>query len=184
VVTIAVLFAMTGSLVLRLKQIAMNALGLAALFGILVLIFQQRRPPRSTGTERRMRRFHLAAIALAVASLATGASAASASATPIATVTTSDFRVVVTAEKTGSGSAPTATVRVITSKRSGRSWRRTGAHRLGGSYFWNTVTGPHAVCRLDIRTSSLEARARPYVVVQLLLTPALGCGAAQRFALV
>jgi len=42
-VTIAVLFAMTGSLILPLKQVAMNALGLSAVFGILVLIFQDGR---------------------------------------------------------------------------------------------------------------------------------------------
>jgi len=38
--TIAVLFTMTGSLILPLKQLLMNALGLSAMFGILVLIFQ------------------------------------------------------------------------------------------------------------------------------------------------
>ncbi|HEU0247709.1 MAG TPA: MMPL family transporter [Gaiellaceae bacterium] len=39
----ALLFAMTGSLVLPLLQIVMNALGLAAMFGILVLVFQDGR---------------------------------------------------------------------------------------------------------------------------------------------
>jgi uncharacterized membrane protein YdfJ with MMPL/SSD domain len=43
VVTLAVLFAMTGSVVLPLKQLVMNALGLSAVFGILVLIFQDGR---------------------------------------------------------------------------------------------------------------------------------------------
>jgi uncharacterized membrane protein YdfJ with MMPL/SSD domain len=42
-VTIAVLFVMTGSLILPLKQVLMNALGLSAVFGILVLIFQDGR---------------------------------------------------------------------------------------------------------------------------------------------
>jgi uncharacterized membrane protein YdfJ with MMPL/SSD domain len=41
--TIALLFAMSGSLVLPLIQIAMNTLGLAATFGILVLVFQDGR---------------------------------------------------------------------------------------------------------------------------------------------
>src|SRR5215217_1905253 len=41
--TIAVLFAMTGSLILPLKQLLMNTLGLSAMFGILVLIFQDGR---------------------------------------------------------------------------------------------------------------------------------------------
>jgi uncharacterized membrane protein YdfJ with MMPL/SSD domain len=41
--TIALLFTMTGSLILPLKQVAMNALGLSAMFGLLVLIFQDGR---------------------------------------------------------------------------------------------------------------------------------------------
>jgi uncharacterized membrane protein YdfJ with MMPL/SSD domain len=43
VLTLAVLFAMTGSVVLPLLQVVMNALGLAAMFGILVLVFQDGR---------------------------------------------------------------------------------------------------------------------------------------------
>jgi RND superfamily putative drug exporter len=42
-VTIIVLFAMTGSVILPLKQLLMNLLGLSAVFGILVLIFQDGR---------------------------------------------------------------------------------------------------------------------------------------------
>ena len=41
--TIAVLFVMTGSLILPLKQIVLNGLGLSAMFGILVLVFQDGR---------------------------------------------------------------------------------------------------------------------------------------------
>jgi RND superfamily putative drug exporter len=41
--TIAVLFLMTGSIVLPIKQLLMNVLGLSAVFGILVLIFQDGR---------------------------------------------------------------------------------------------------------------------------------------------
>jgi uncharacterized membrane protein YdfJ with MMPL/SSD domain len=43
VVTLVVLFVMTGSVILPLKQILMNVLGLSAVFGILVLIFQDGR---------------------------------------------------------------------------------------------------------------------------------------------
>ncbi len=43
VVTFAVLFLMTGSVVLPLKQVLMNALGLSATFGILVMVFQDGR---------------------------------------------------------------------------------------------------------------------------------------------
>jgi uncharacterized membrane protein YdfJ with MMPL/SSD domain len=41
--TLAILFAMTGSVVLPVKTLAMNALNLSAVFGILVLIFQDGR---------------------------------------------------------------------------------------------------------------------------------------------
>jgi len=41
VVTIAVLFAMTGSVILPVKQLVMNVLGLSAMFGLLVLVFQR-----------------------------------------------------------------------------------------------------------------------------------------------
>ena len=41
--TIALLFTMTGSLILPLKQVVMNGLGLSAMFGVLVLIFQDGR---------------------------------------------------------------------------------------------------------------------------------------------
>jgi RND superfamily putative drug exporter len=41
--TIVVLFLMTGSIVLPIKQLVMNALGLSAVFGILVMIFQNGR---------------------------------------------------------------------------------------------------------------------------------------------
>jgi uncharacterized membrane protein YdfJ with MMPL/SSD domain len=42
-VTVAVLFVMTGSVILPIKQVLMNVLGLSAVFGILVLIFQDGR---------------------------------------------------------------------------------------------------------------------------------------------
>ena len=43
IVTLVVLFLMTGSVVLPIKQLVMNLLGLSAVFGILVLIFQDGR---------------------------------------------------------------------------------------------------------------------------------------------
>jgi hypothetical protein len=102
----------------------------------------------------------------------------------IATVTTSDFRVVLTARQTGAGGgAPSADVGVTTSQRVGARWRQTATQRLKGTYFWKTTTGPRAVCRLDIRTAGAQPTFRPYVVVQLLVSPALGCGTAQRFRL-
>jgi len=102
----------------------------------------------------------------------------------IATVTTSDFRVVLTARRArAGGSAPSAVVRVTTSQRIGGRWQQTATHRLKGTYFWNTATGPRAVCRLEIRTAGPQPTFRPYVVVQLLVSPALGCSTMQRFHL-
>jgi uncharacterized membrane protein YdfJ with MMPL/SSD domain len=43
VLTLAILFAMTGSLILPLKQLVMNTLTIGAMFGILVFIFQDGR---------------------------------------------------------------------------------------------------------------------------------------------
>jgi hypothetical protein len=102
----------------------------------------------------------------------------------IGTVTTSDFRVVLTARQTGAGGgAPSAIVRVTTSRRVVGRWQQTATHRLKGTYFWNTATGPRAVCRLEIRTAGTQPTFQPYVVVQLLASPALGCGTTQRFHL-
>jgi hypothetical protein len=70
---------------------------------------------------------------------------------------------------------------VTTSQRLHGRWQQTTTHRLNGTYFWNTATGPRAVCRLEIRTASAQPTFRPYIVVQLLVSPALGCGTAQRF---
>ena len=102
----------------------------------------------------------------------------------IAVATTSDFRVVVTGRQAGAGgSPPSAVIRVTTSRRIGGRWQQTATHRLKGTYFWNTATGPRAVCRLEVRTAGAPPSFRPYVVVQLLLSPALGCGTTQRLHL-
>ena len=53
----------------------------------------------------------------AVPSGGAGSEAVSAAPTPVATLTTRDFRVVVTAEKAGNGGAPAAAVTVATSRR-------------------------------------------------------------------
>jgi len=114
------------------------------------------------------------------AAVATGGSSAgstSASATrTIASTTTSDFRVVVTAERVGSGAAPAASATVETFTRARGTWQRTGSHELRGPYFWKTLTGPRAVCRLEIRTTGTAARFRPRALVQLLQSPSLECG--------
>jgi hypothetical protein len=102
----------------------------------------------------------------------------------IATVTTSDFRVVLTARQArAGGGAPSAVVAATTSQRFGGRWQQTATHRLKGNYFWNTARGPRAVCRIGIRTAGAQPTFRPHVVIQLLVSPALGCGTTQRFQL-
>jgi hypothetical protein len=97
----------------------------------------------------------------------------------IASASTSDFRVVVSATNLGGGAgAPAASVTVTTFERASGAWRRTGTRRLRGAYFWKTVTGPLAVCRLEIRTTAAEPGFRPHAVIQLLRSPSLGCGPA------
>jgi hypothetical protein len=102
----------------------------------------------------------------------------------LAAVATEDFRVVVAATKRGDvGGAPTASATVSVSRRVAGGWRPTATYRLRGPYFWHTVTGPRAVCRLQVGTTGGRANVRPFVVVQLLQSPSLGCGPPQRFAL-
>jgi hypothetical protein len=122
----------------------------------------------------------LVATAYATRSDAARSDGVATTARQIATLTTSDFRVVVRAKKAGNGGAPTAVVEVTTSQRVGGRWRATGTHRLKGPYFWNTVTGARALCRLEVRTAASAPRA----VVQLLLTPSIGCGPATSYPLV
>jgi hypothetical protein len=129
----------------------------------------------------RGRRFLLLALALSAA-LAVGA-AASARSMPqtrtIASASTGDFRVVVRATNLGGGGgAPAAAVTVRTLERTGGDWRRTGERRLAGTYFWKTITGPLAVCRLELRTTAAKPGFRPQAIVQLLRSPSLGCGPA------
>ena len=117
-------------------------------------------------------------VALVAAALATaGREQAPATAKTIASTSTSDFRVVVSAANLGGGGgAPEAAVTVRTFERAGGDWRRTNERRLAGPYFWKTLTGPHAVCRLEIRTTAAKAGFRPHATVQLLRSPSLGCG--------
>ena len=121
-------------------------------------------------------------VMLVAAALATASGeGTSPSAKSIASATTSDFRVVVRATNLGGGSgAPAAAVTVRTFERADGDWRRTSERRLAGRYFWKTVTGRRAVCRLEIRTTGAGAAFRPRAIVQLLVTPSLGCGPVER----
>jgi hypothetical protein len=125
-------------------------------------------------------RSHLAGCAALVAAIAGSRAAAAAAAAPtrtVATIATTDVRVAVDARRNaGSGSAPTAAVSVATFLHVGGHWRAAGSHRLPGTYFWNTVTAAHAICRLEVDTYGTAPQFRPHVVVRLLLSPSLGCG--------
>ena len=126
----------------------------------------------------------LVALLVAYVSASPARSDGAAAATrTIGTVSTSDFRVVLTATRLGGGGAPSASVTVRTSERASAGWRRTGTHRLAGSYFWKTLAGPRAVCRLEVRTGAPGPRFEPRALVQLLVTPSLGCGPVSEMAL-
>jgi hypothetical protein len=83
-----------------------------------------------------------------------------------------DFRVVLTARPTSQESAPTAAVTATVYRRGRDAWERTVSRRLPGTFFWNVVKGPRAVCRLSIATAGT---ARPHATIRLLLSPSLGC---------
>ncbi len=101
----------------------------------------------------------------------------------VAVLTTADLRVVVVATRSSGGGTPTAEVRVAFARRVRGGWREAGEKRLPETYFWHTVTGPRAVCRLETATAGSRAAFRPYVAVQLLLSPSLGCGRPYRISL-
>jgi hypothetical protein len=101
----------------------------------------------------------------------------------VAAITTQDFRVAVVARRLDGGSTPTADVRVGVARRVGGGWRESRETHLGETYFWNTVSGPRAVCRLEINTAGPRSASGPHVTVQLLLSPSLGCGRTYRVAL-
>jgi hypothetical protein len=118
---------------------------------------------------------------LALVPAATGGTTVGAPKT-IATASSIDYRAAIVARRASSGSAPTAVVTVQTFARAGVGWRQLGSLRLAGPYFWKTVTGPRAVCRLELDTGA-SGNASPHVLVRLLLTPSLGCGKTQTVSL-
>jgi hypothetical protein len=122
-----------------------------------------------------------AAAALAIAGTSEGRNMQAGSQT-IAEASARDFRTVLTATKTSGGAAPTAAVTATSFERRDGRWARTGTRELPGTYFWKTVTGPRAVCRLEIRTSGAGAAFRPRARAQLLVSPSLGCGRASTYA--
>jgi hypothetical protein len=101
----------------------------------------------------------------------------------VSLVTTHDFRVAVLTKRLTGGSAPTAEVRVDLARRVGAGWRELGERRLGETFFWHTISGPRAVCRLSIATTGARPSFQPYVTLQLPLSPSLGCGRTYRIPL-
>jgi hypothetical protein len=116
--------------------------------------------------------FKATAVLLALAA-AHAASAAAAPVKTIGTAATVDYKIVLTAQPSSGGSAPTARVVATSYRRSRGQWQRTGAHRLVGTFFWYVVSGPRAVCELSIVTAT--RRARPHATVRLLVSPSIGC---------
>lgn len=116
---------------------------------------------------------------LTALTLATTAGAAvHAAPRTIATVASTDFRADLVAQRSGGGTAPAATVTLTTYRYAAAGWQRTGSRRVAGTYFWNTVTGPRAVCRFE-----LASAGHAHVAAQVLVSPSVGCGKAVSVAL-
>jgi hypothetical protein len=130
-------------------------------------------------------RLLVVAVGAALVALAalSSASAESRRTATVAVVTTQDFRAAVSARRLTGGPVPTAEVRVGLARRVGSGWRELGERRLEETYFWRTVSGPRAVCRLAIATAGARPSFQPYVTLQLLLSPSLGCGRTYRIPL-
>lgn len=101
----------------------------------------------------------------------------------VAALTTRDFRIAVVARRLDGGGTPAAEVRVGLARRAGRSWQELRESRLGETFFWQTVTGPRAVCRLAMATTGSSPSFDPYVTVRLLVSPSLGCSRTYRLPL-
>jgi hypothetical protein len=101
----------------------------------------------------------------------------------VAVVTTQEFRVAVVATQMAGASTPTAEVRVGIARRVGRSWREFVERRLDETFFWNTLSRPHAICRLTIETVGVRRRPGSQLTVRLLLSPSVGCGRTYRISL-
>jgi hypothetical protein len=78
-----------------------------------------------------------------------------------AIVTTPEFRVAVVATRLMGDSPPTGDVRLGFARNVGSSWREFDERRLGQRCFWNAVSRPQAICRLEI--ASVATRRSPGV---------------------
>jgi hypothetical protein len=92
-----------------------------------------------------------------------------------------DLRVTLTAVRGPSqGGAPVATVKITAYQRSAGKWTLTGRRTVGqpNAWFWNVVTGGHAVCQFATSDVSPDP-----IRVRLLVSPAIGCSATYKFHL-
>jgi hypothetical protein len=98
----------------------------------------------------------------------------------IASSTAHELRFNIVAKETSGGSAPTASVYVMAYDHTSGSWRRLDWMHLGakGSYFWDTVTGPHAIKDFSITNSDPRGGS-----VRVLVSPALGFSPTYHFQL-
>ena len=89
------------------------------------------------------------------------------------------FRLEVAALKGVDQTPPTATVKVVAFQRVENEWRQLGRPLLVGTregFFWNVVTGPHALRQFSISNDEPERGT-----LQLLITPAIGWSPLFRF---
>jgi hypothetical protein len=127
----------------------------------------------------RTRTLLLVQVAVAALVIAGGGSAApdtAAKATTIASANSLGYRIEITARKTSGGNAPTAEIIVTSYLRSNGHWRLACNTHLPGIYFWKTVRAPHSLCRLEIGTARTTVAGRPRAIVQVLVSPSIGCG--------
>ena len=120
---------------------------------------------------------------LALAASSTAAATTTPKTTTIASATSLDYRVVLGVRKNPGGNAPTAEVIVTTYVRSNSRWHHAGSRNLPGTYFWKTVSAPHSLCRLEIDSTSSTGARGPRAIVQLLVSPSIGCGRTQTISL-
>src|SRR5690348_579773 len=97
------------------------------------------------------------ALMIVAAGIAGGYATAAPAAPPPATIATLagvDYRAAVVARHSSGEEPANARVVVTLYGRTQRGWALAFQRRLPETYFWRTVTAPHAICRLALSTAS------------------------------
>jgi hypothetical protein len=97
----------------------------------------------------------------------------------IASATAPAFRLQVVALKGIEQTPPAATVKVVAFDRVNGDWRQLGSPLRVGTrdgFFWNVITGPHAMRQFSISNDEPERGT-----LQLLITPSIGWSPLFRF---